>query len=309
MLESTRAGAIPANPTKAEAAPLETTGNLVFRKRRELLFRRLAAAVTWSVILILGTLLYRIAADGLPWLSLEFLSGTPSRFAHKSGIYPALLGTAWLMGLTALFSIPLGVAAAIYLEEYASRGRFTRIVELNIANLAGTPSIVLGLLGLTVFVRFFGLGRSLMAGALTLTLMILPTIIIASREALRAVPHTIRQAAYAVGATRWQTVRGQVVPAAIPGIMTGIILALSRAIGETAPLIVIGALSYVAFAPSGPMDQFTTLPIVIFNWASRPKVEFQQIAAAAILVLLTAMLLMNLTAIMIRQRAQRRHRQ
>jgi phosphate transport system permease protein len=199
----------------------------------------------------------------------------------------------------------VGVAAAIYLEEYAPKGRLSRFIEVNIANLAGVPSIVYGILGLAIFVRWMAMGRSVLAGSLTMSLLILPIIIIASREAIRAVPGSIRLAAFAVGATRWQTVRDHVLPGALPGILTGVILALSRAIGESAPMIMIGALAYVAFTPKGPMDAFMPLPIQIFNWAARPQQEFHQLAAAGIVVLLGVLLLMNATAVFIRYRSQR----
>ena len=217
-------------------------------------------------------------------------------FPEQAGIKSALWGTVWLIALTAGFSIPVGVAAAIYLEEYSPKGRLSQLIEVNIANLAGVPSIVYGILD-WFFCAIPGVGRSVLAGSLTMTLLILPVIIIAAREALRAVPGSIRQAAFALGATRWQAVRAQVLPVALPGILTGVILALSRAIGETAPLVMIGALTYVAFVPEGPMDAFTALPIQIFNWASRPQEDFHQLAAAGIIVLLATLLLMNATAV------------
>jgi phosphate transport system permease protein len=196
--------------------------------------------------------------------------------------------------------------AAIYLEEYAPKNRFTAFIEVNIANLAGVPSIVYGILGLAVFVRFMGLERSVLAGAMTMSLLVMPVIIIAAKEAIRAVPSSLRQAAFAVGATRWQVVRHHVLPSAIPGILTGVILALSRAIGETAPLIMIGALTYVAFVPEGPLDEFTALPIQIFNWTARPQETFHELAAGGIIVLLAILLLMNATAVYIRYRGSKR---
>ncbi len=271
-------------------------------------FRLLCAAVTWAGVVLLGVLLFHVTREGLPWVDLQFLTDFPSRFPEKAGIHSALWGTVWLISLTAAFSIPVGVAAAIYLEEYALSGRVSRFIEINIANLAGVPSIVYGILGLVIFVRWLGLERSVLAGSLTMSLLILPVIIIAAREAIRGVPGSIRQAAYALGATRWQTVRAHVLPAALPGIITGIILAFSRAIGETAPLITIGALTYVAFVPDGPLDAFTALPIQIFNWASRPQPEFHQLAAAGIIVLLAVLLLMNAVAVLIRHRAERAQR-
>lgn len=268
-------------------------------------FRLLCAAVAWAGIAILAVMLFHVTREGIRWLDLQFLTEFPSRFPEQAGIKSALWGTVWLITLTAGISIPVGVAAAIYLEEFSPKNRLSQLIEVNIGNLAGVPSIVYGILGLVLFVRFLALGRSVLAGSLTMTLLILPVIIIAAREALRAVPDSIRHAAFALGATRWQAVRAQVLPVALPGILTGVILALSRAIGETAPLVMIGALTYVAFVPEGPMDAFTALPIQIFNWASRPQADFHQLAAAGIIVLLVTLLLMNATAVWIRQRAER----
>tara|TARA_Y100001934_G_C12367151_1_gene784185 strand:+ start:1216 stop:2076 length:861 start_codon:yes stop_codon:yes gene_type:complete len=268
------------------------------------LFRGFCFSVAWVGVLILGVLLFHVTWEGFPWLDMQFINDFPSRFPKKAGINSALFGTLWLIGFTALFSVPIGIGAGIYLEEFGSKNYFSRFVDLNISNLAGVPSIVYGMLGLVIFVRWFGFGESVLAGSLTMSLLILPIIIIATREALRAVPGTIRQAAFALGATRWQTVYSHVLPQAFPGILTGIILALSRAIGETAPLIMIGALTYVAFVPEGPMDEFTALPIQIFNWASRPQKEFHELAAAGILVLLFVLLLMNSIAVIIRHRLE-----
>jgi phosphate transport system permease protein len=240
-------------------------------------------------------------------LSFDFLNRFPSRlYPERAGLKSALFGTMWLILLTALVSVPVGMAAAVYLHEYAKRNRLTRFIELNIANLAGVPSIVYGILGLAVFIRICNFGRSLLAGALTLSLLILPVIIIASREALAAVPDSFRQAAFALGATRWQVVRTHVLPAALPGMMTGVILALSRAIGEAAPLLVIGALTFITFVPSGPMDIFTAMPIQIFNWCDEPEPIFQELAAAGILVMLGLLLPMNAMAVGIRAWHQRR---
>lgn len=256
-------------------------------------------------ITALAVLLTSIWQDGAAKISLQFLESFPSRFAAKAGIKSAIYGSIYIAIFTFLFAVPVGVAAATYLEEFATDTRLRRIIDINIANLAGVPSIVYGMLGLAAFVRFAGLGRSVIAGALTMAVLILPIIIVASREALKAVPQSIRLAAYGLGATRWQTIRAHVLPAAMPGIMTGVILSMSRAAGETAPLLMIGALSYVAFVPDGPMDGFTVLPIQIFNWASRPQDEFHQIAAAGILVLLAVLLATNAVAIAIRYRFQR----
>ena len=256
----------------------------------------------------MGVLLFHVTQEGIQWLDLQFLSDFPSRFPAKAGIHSALIGTLWLISLTALFSVPIGIGAGLYLEEFTKKNRICQFVDLNISNLAGVPSIVYGMLGLVIFVRWFELNQSVLAGSLTMSLLILPVIIISTREALRAVPNTIRQAAFALGATRWQTIYAHVLPAAFPGILTGIILALSRAIGETAPLIMIGALTYVAFVPDGPMDDFTALPIQIFNWASRPQKEFHELAAAGILVLLIVLLLMNSIAVIIRHRLEKNSR-
>ena len=271
------------------------------------LFRGFCFSVAWVGVLILGVLLFHVTWEGFPWLDMQFINDFPSRFPKKAGINSALFGTLWLIGFTALFSVPIGIGAGIYLEEFGSKNYFSRFVDLNISNLAGVPSIVYGMLGLVIFVRWFGFGESVLAGSLTMSLLILPIIIIATREALRAVPGTIRQAAFALGATRWQTIYSHVLPQAFPGILTGIILALSRAIGETAPLIMIGALTYVAFVPEGPMDEFTALPIQIFNWASRPQKEFHELAAAGILVLLFVLLLMNSIAVIIRHRLENKN--
>jgi len=259
-------------------------------------------------LLMLTELMIDLVGDALGRLDWEFVTGLPSRHADRAGILPALVGSLYLVGLTALFALPLGIGAAIYLEEYGGRSRFASMVEVNIANLAGVPSVIYGLLGLGLFVRFLGLDRSLLAGALTLALLVMPIIIIATREALRTVPQHFREAALALGATRWQTIRRVVLPTALPGILTGSILALSRAIGETAPLIVVGALTFMPFLPESPADDFTALPVQIYNWVSRPQEAFLTNAAAGIVVLLLAMLLLNSTAILLRNRAQKRNR-
>lgn len=281
-------------------------------KRRHLkakLFALLCGAVTWAGVLLLGVLLWDVAAEGLSWIDWQFLTSFPSRFPERAGIKSALVGTLWLILMVAVISIPIGVSAALYLEEFSNnKSRLSRFIEVNISNLAGVPSIVYGILGLAIFVRFFALDRSLLSGALTMSLLILPVIIIASREAIKAVPMSIRYAAFSLGATRWQTTWAHVLPASFPGILTGVILALSRAIGETAPLVMIGALTFVAFLPEGPLDQFTALPIQIFNWVSRPQQEFHALAAAGIVVLLAVLLLMNGLAIYIRHKTERRQK-
>ncbi len=280
---------------------------LARRRRLGRLFAFACGGMVFLAIVVLGVLLVSLMQQGWKWLSWDFLNNFPSRLnPEKAGVKSALFGTLWLIGLTAAVSVPIGVAAAIYLHEYATRNRLTRFIELNIANLAGVPSIVYGILGLAVFIRLLDFGRSVIAGALTLSLLILPVVIIASREALAAVPDSIRQAAFALGATRWQTVRSHVLPAALPGMMTGVILALSRAIGEAAPLIMIGALTFIAFVPDGPMDAFTAMPIQIYNWCDEPDVIFQELAGAGILVLLGLLLPMNAVAVGIRAWHHRR---
>ncbi|PSQ94377.1 MAG: phosphate ABC transporter permease PtsA [Bacteroidetes bacterium QH_2_63_10] len=271
--------------------------------------RRKKAGAVASVVLFLATLfgvvvlltlLVDMAVDGYDWVSGDFLANYPSYQPEDSGILSAMVGSLWLIGLTAAFSVPVGVASAVYLEEYASDGWFRRLIQINIANLAGVPSVVYGILGLALFVRFAAMGNSLLAGALTMSLLILPVVIIATQEALRAVPRGMRENAYALGATRWQVIQGHLLPTAAPGILTGVILSLSRAIGETAPLIVIGALTSARFLPRGVMDNFSALPLQIFDWTSRPQSEFQGLAAAGIIVLMVALLLMNLSAILLR---------
>lgn len=271
-------------------------------------FQTLCGLGTVVGIVALGVLLASVTSDGLPRLSWDFINNYPSRFPAQAGIRAALFGTFWMMVGTAFFAIPVGVAAAIYLEEFAPKNWLTRVIETNINNLAGVPSIIYGILGLAVFARGMGLGRSVLAGSLTMALLILPIVIVASREALRAVPPSIREGALALGASRWQAVRFQVLPAAAPTILTGIILALSRAIGETAPLIVLGALLFVPFVPTSPFDSFTVLPIQIFNWTSRPQPEFAINAAAGIIVLLVVLLAMNGLAIALRSRYEGKHR-
>jgi phosphate transport system permease protein len=281
------------------------SANLTKRYVQARLFQGTCAALTGAGVLVLFFLLFRVALQGLPWLDLEFLTSFPSRNPEKAGVLSALTGSLWLIVMTALISIPLGVASAVYLEEYAKRGRLSRMLEVNLANLAGVPSIIYGILGLAVFVRSMGLDRSLLAGAFTMSLLVLPVIIVASREASRSVPVMFRHAAYALGGTKWQTVRHHVLPAALPGILTGVILAISRAMGETAPLLVIGAFSYVAFVPENPLDDFTALPIQIFTWASRPQDSFHALAAAAIIALLAVLLVLNASAVLIRYQSRR----
>lgn len=346
--------------------------HLAHRHRIGKAFEWLCCGSTWFGIVVLGVLLLSVGWKAMTWptpkskpapgstalaesqqssgpLSTKFFTNYDSRKPREAGILAALWGSLWLIVLVALFSVPVGVGSAIYLEEYSNEGRLKRIIQVNLSNLAGVPSIVYALLGLTAFVKMFGLfhkdqgktlvlnllfttvdvplpfERTLISGALTLTLLVLPTVIVASQEALRAVPSSIRTASYALGATQWQTIRHQVVPAALPGIMTGVILALSRAMGEAAPLMLIGALTYVAYTPGeitnlggifrnphglldAPFDKFTALPLQIYNWINHPKAEYAHLAAAGIVVLLSILLLMNTAAILIRHRFQKQTR-
>lgn len=269
-------------------------------------FSAIGLASTLFGVTILIVFIGGIVIEGAHRIDWDFLTSLPSRKPDKAGIFTAMMGSVWILFLTTLISFPLGVGAAVYLEEYSKKNRFAKILEINISNLAGVPSIIYGLLGLEVFARVFGLGPSLLTGSLTLSLLILPIIIVATRESIKAVPSSIRDASYALGASKWQTTYFQVLPASFGGILTGIILALSRAVGEAAPLIVIGALAYVPFAPKTPMDDFSVLPIQIFNWISRPQHGFVVNAAAAIIVLLLITFAMNGVAIYYRNKWQKR---
>lgn len=273
---------------------------------KDTLFRYVGIASTLFGLVMLGLFLYSVLREGLPRISAQFFTSLPSRKPEEAGILIPLFGTIWVMVLTSLIAIPLGVASGIYLEEYGKKNRLASLIEINITNLAGVPSIIYGLLALEVFVRILGLGKSLMAGSLTLALLILPIIIVATREALKAVPKTIREASYALGATKWQTTWFQILPASSGGIVTGVILAISRAIGETAPLIVIGAMLYITTIPKSPMDDFSVLPIQIFNWLSRPQKGFIINATAAIIILLAITFILNGIAIYLRNRWQKK---
>lgn len=257
-------------------------------------------------LVILGVLIYRIFTQGIGYLNWDFLQNLPSRRPEQAGIKTALIGSLWLMAVVAPVSLFLGVGTAIYLEEYAKKSKFTQLIQVNISNLAGVPSIVFGLLGLTVFVRAMALGNSVLAAGLTMSLLILPVIIVASQEAIRSVPKELREASLGMGATKWQTIVRVVLPAALPGILTGGILALSRAIGETAPLLVVGIPMFIAFLPKTVFDTFTVLPMQIYNWTSRPQEEFHSLAAAAIIVLLFMLILMNSIAVLIRNKYSKR---
>ena len=272
-------------------------------------FAVLVFVATMIGLVVLAVLLVDIAWDGIPRLGWEFITSFPSVSPEGSGIYPALLGSLWLLGLTAIVSVPLGIGAAVYLEEYATDTWLNRLIEVNISNLAGVPSIIYGLLGLGIFVNLLGPitgGQSLISGALTLSLLILPVIIIAAREALRTIPASVREGGYALGATRWEVIRHHLLPMALPGALTGTILALSRAIGETAPLIVVGAATYITFVPEDPQSAYSALPIQIYSWVSQPQPGFQTAAAAGIVVLMVVLLLSNSVAIWLRNKYQRR---
>jgi phosphate transport system permease protein len=266
------------------------------------LFKIVALCVTVFALLILAVLIIDIISNGIGRLNPAFFSSLPSRHPERAGILTAMAGMLSLVFLTIIIALPIGIAAGIYMQEYSRRNLLSKLVEINIANLAGVPSVIYGILGLQVFVRLCNLGNSLLAGALTLSLLILPIVIVATRESIRAVPDSLREASYGMGATKWQTTKHVVIPSALGGILTGIILSISRAVGETAPLLVIGALVYVPFIPEGPNDQFTTLPIQIFNWVSRPQTGFIVNAAAGIIVLLLITVVLNGIAIYIRSR-------
>lgn len=269
-------------------------------------FKVWGIACTLLGLVLLTIFIGSIIVDGVQRIDWDFITSLPSRKAERAGIFTALMGSVWVLVLTTIIALPVGIAAAIYLEEYAEKNRLSSLLEVNISNLAGVPSIIYGLLGLEIFVRIMQMGASVLAGSFTLALLILPIVIVSTREAIKAVPKSVRDASFALGASKWQTVSRQLLPASFGGILTGVILALSRAVGETAPLIVIGALTYVPFAPSSPMDEFSVLPIQIFNWISRPQHGFEVNAAAAIIVLLSITFLMNGIAVYFRNKWQKK---
>jgi phosphate transport system permease protein len=294
-------------------------GIIARRKREDFIFNIVGALCTLVGIVTLSALLIDLLIDGLPRLNLQFLTSYPSRFAARAGILSSWVGTLLIMIVTACTAVPLGVAAGIYLEEYGRKNWITSVIEINIANLAGVPSIIYGLMALGLLAYQFGLGQSILTGGLTLAFLILPIVIVATREALRTIPQGIREAAYALGSTKWQVVRHHLLPYSIGGTLTGIIIALSRAIGETAPLITIGALTFIAFLPPSPItadppfisfdwlnSPFSVLPIQMFNWVSRPDQDFLLNAAAAGLVLIGITLSLNAVAILIRYRVRKR---
>jgi phosphate transport system permease protein len=280
------------------------------RYARDSAFTVLVTVAALIGIIVLAVLLVDVTRDGSSMLSLNFLTSFPSQiFPENGGIYPALVGSLWLLGLTALISVPLGLGAAVYLEEYAQDTRINQIVEVNISNLAGVPSVIYGLLGLGIFVQLLAPvtgGTSVLTGALTLSLLILPVIIVATREALRAIPASIREGGYALGATKWEVIRSHLLPMALPGALTGIILALSRAIGEAAPILVVGVSLYQTYVTTGPFDGYMALPTQIYDWISRPQQVFQDSAAAGIVVIMVVLLLANSIAIVVRNRYQKR---
>jgi phosphate transport system permease protein len=280
--------------------------NMAGRLVKNNFFKFLFFLATVFGLIVLVVLLYRIFTQAIGWLDMDFLQNFASRRPEEAGIKAALIGSLWLMVIVAPLSLILGVGTAIYLEEYAKKNRFTDFIQTNISNLAGVPSIVFGLLGLTVFVRGMDLGRSVISAGLTMSLLVLPVIVVAAQEAIRAVPNQLREASYGMGATKWQTIYRVVLPAAIPGILTGSILALSRAIGETAPLVVIGIPTFIAYLPKSIFDTFTVMPMQIYNWTGRPQEEFQHVAAAGIVVLLFVLIVMNSIAVFIRNKFQKR---
>lgn len=290
------------------ASPGHVSTQVRRRKRRASIARIVLLTATTFSIFALAVLLWTIGSRGWDWLSWDLITNAASRRPARAGLNTALLGTLWVISLTALIAFPIGVGAAIFLEEYASQNRLSRLIQVNISNLAGVPSVVYGLLGLGIFVELLDLGRVVLAGALTMALLSLPVIIIASQEALRSVPLSLRQAAYGVGATRWQVVRHHVLPAAMPGILTGTILSISRAIGETAPLLVAGASVYISTKPNSFLDGYTVLPVQIYRWTGLAQDEFKNgLAPAGIIVLLVVLLAMNSFAIVLRQRFSARN--
>ena len=298
----------------AVSNPTEYRRKLVKRRRNALVFRAVCVSAILLSLLMLAALLYSVLAEALQWFNLDgssivtLLTDIPSSKAVASGLWPAIVGTLWVMGICIVVSFTVGVAAAIYLEEYAGGRRIDELIQVNIQNLAAVPSIVYGILGLAIFVAVFAMGKSVLTAGLTLALLIMPVVIVSAEEAIRAVPSTVREGGYALGATRWQVVWRLVLPQAMPGILTGIILAVSRAMGEAAPLVIMGALSFVPFAPTSPLDRFTVLPIQIYVWISKPQEEFHQLAAAGIVVLLIMLLGLNAAAILLRNHLQGKHR-
>lgn len=279
--------------------------NVKKRKMINAIIRSIMFACTAFGIIMLVILIGSILKDGLKYLSLDFLTNSASRIASRAGILPAIVGSILVIALTVVIAFPMGIGAAIYIEEYMKKGKFKDFIELNISNLAGVPAIVYGIVGLAFFVQFMNLGRGILTAALTMALLILPTIVITAQEALKQVPDTLREGSYALGVTKWQSITGVILPFAMPGILTGTILAISRGLGESSPLIIVGAASYVTFLPEGLFSSYTTLPLQIYNWTSRPQAQFQELAASGIIVLLVVLLSMNAIAILLRNKYQK----
>ncbi|MFN3455246.1 MAG: phosphate ABC transporter permease PstA [Pseudobdellovibrio sp.] len=300
---------------------IDVSSRIKYLKAQDVVFWCVGLCVMISAFLVLVVLILDMAQTGVPRLNTQFFMSFPSRFANKAGILAAWVGSFCVVFVTALLAIPLGVATGIYLEEYAGKNWFTRLIELNILNLAGVPSIIYGIMALSLFVYQFGFKQSILTAGMTLGLLILPIIIVTTRESIRTVPNHIREASYALGATKWQTIRSHILPYSFGGIMTGVVIALSRAIGETAPLLTVGAVAFIAFLPTAPvssvapyvnmqwlMDPYTVMPIQMFNWISRPQEEFHVNAAAAGIVLLTMTLALNAIAILIRYRFRKKYK-
>ncbi|MGL5576342.1 MAG: phosphate ABC transporter permease PstA [Sarcina sp.] len=279
--------------------------NIKKRKMKNNMAKALFFGCTIFGIIMLIVLMGSIFKDGLKYLSLDFLRNVPSRVADRAGILPAIVGSFCVILVTIIVAFPLGIGSAIYLEEYMKRGKLKEFIELNIANLAGVPAIVYGIVGLAFFIQFMNLGRGILTAGLTMGLLIMPTIVITTQEALKQVPNTLREGSYALGVTKWQSIVGVVLPFAMPGILTGTILGISRGIGESSPLIMVGAASYVTFLPEGLFSSYTTLPLQIYNWTSRPQAQFQELAASGIIVLLVILLGMNTIAILLRNKYQK----
>lgn len=279
--------------------------NVQYRKLKNSIFHGVIFCVTLIGIIVLAILLIDIVRRGVPYLTQHFFTNYPSRFPKKAGILPGIMGSIWIILLTIIIAVPVGLGTAVYLEEYAKNNRLTKFIKINISNLSGTPSIVYGLLGLAVFVRTIGLGKSILSGALTMSLVVLPIVIVSSQEAIKAVPQYLRHGSYALGATKWQTIRKIVIPAALPGIFTGVILAVSRALGESAPLLMVGAATYVSKLPENMFSVFTALPLQIYYWMGLPKEEFKDLAAAGIIVLLAILLTTNAITIVLRNKYQK----
>jgi phosphate transport system permease protein len=276
------------------------------RERVDTFVNILLALSVFIAFLTLASLIFDVLTDGLKWFDWQFFNSYPSRKPEIAGIKAAFYGTLWVMGITAALSIPIGISTALYLEQFAENSRFNRFIKLNISNLAGVPSIIYGIIGMAIFVELLQMGRVILAGSLTMTLLILPIIIISSQEAIKQVPSYYMDAALALGATKWQVVTKIILPQSIPGIVSGFILSMSRAIGESAPMIAISALVYITFLPEGPLDRFTVMPIQIYSWISQPKDEFRGLAAAGIILLLIMLLSLNSVAILLRDYFQKR---